>query len=267
MPSLPNAPLIETIFELRWGQPIESAGQPASFAFGEDDSEFFAGEFYRVARAEGFTTVERPNPPGLSFPHLVTHRFRRAPDTWPCYQIGLGLFTANQVNDGYAWSDFKTVILDGLRLLDRGHPHGLISLPPFWVELRYRDGFRLAPTETPVDFIANKLTMRVQPPPEFLSHKAIERTTLAPTRVSLEIGATNPRATIIVDLMKAQIQNDSGFVMDTIVRSMPPYCPPFEFGALNTWLDAAHDLQKHAFETLIAPEFAASFQQHVGERN
>jgi uncharacterized protein (TIGR04255 family) len=263
MPSLPNAPLIETVFELRWGQPVESAEQPASF--NEDDSEVFTGEFRRGARDRGFTTVERPNPPGLSFPHLVTHRFRRAPDTWPCYQIGLGLFTANQVNDGYGWGGFKAVILDGLELLDKGHPHGLKSLPPFWVELRYRDGFRLAPTETPADFIANKLTMSVQPPSEFLAHQTIERATLAPTRVSFEIDATTPQSTIIVDLMKAQIQNDPGFVMDTIVRSMPPHCPPFELGALSTWLDAAHDLQKHAFETLIAPEFAASFQQRVGK--
>lgn len=265
MPSLPNAPLIEAIFELRWGQPIESAEQPASFAFSDDDSEVFIGEFRRGARDKGFTTVERPNPPGLSFPHLVTHRFRRAPDTWPCYQIGLGLFTANQVNDGYDWSKFKSVILDGLALLDQGHPRGLMSLPPFWVELRYRDGFPLASTETPTDFIANKLTTSVQPPSEFLAYQTIEQATLAPTRVSFEIDMTAPPATIIVDLMKAQIHNKPGFVMDTIVRSTPPHCPPLEVGALSTWLGDAHDLQKHAFKTLIAPEFAASFRQRAGE--
>ena len=260
MPSLPNAPLVEAIFELRWGEAATNPDQPTTWIFSEEDSEFFPGEFYRVAREAGFASIERPNPPGVSFPHMVSHRFRQAPGKWPCYQIGLGLFTANQIKDGYRWNDFKSVIRQGLTLLDRGHPRGLNGLPPFWVELRYRDAFRLGPRETPADFIANKLTVRVEPPSEFLAGRNLEQETLAPIRIGLEIHASAPPATVIIDLMQAQIQNEPGFVMDTIVRSIPPDCPPFALEDLDAWLEDAHRIQKHAFETLIAPEFAASFQ-------
>ena len=103
MPQLSQAPLIEAIFEIRWGSPQPAKGGMVNWNFDDEDTSFFVGQFHGVAKARGYSTVERPNPTGLSIPHVVTHRFRPKPNVWPCYQIGLGIATVNQINDGYEW--------------------------------------------------------------------------------------------------------------------------------------------------------------------
>lgn len=265
MSVLQNAPLIEAIFELRWGRLIDGTGERQPFAFNDNDSDFFVGEFHRAMRERGFHVVERPNPPGLFIPHLVTHRFRREVDTWPCYQIGLGLFTANQINEGYDWPDFRQAIVDGLDALDHGHPDRLEGLPGYWVQLRYRDAFQLADSESASDFLCKKMTMHFQVPDAFVAHEALRGSTLRPSRIAFEIEAQDPESSVVVELQQGVFDGQAGFVMDTTVRSMIPRCPAFESTALLAWLDRAHRLQSHAFKTLIAPEFAASFDSDSGD--
>lgn len=259
MSVLQNAPLIEAIFELRWGRLLDETGGRQSFVFDDNDADFFVGEFHRAMREHGCSVVERPNPPGLLIPHLVTHRFRRAADTWPCYQIGLGLFTVNQINEGYDWPDFRQAIVDGLAALDHGHPDRLQGLPGYWVQLRYRDAFQLSPSESAIDFLCKKMTMHFQVPEAFTAHAAIRETSLTPSRLAFEIEAGEPESSLVVELQQGVFDGKAGFVMDTAVRSTIPHCPAFEPTALLAWLDQAHRLQSHAFKTLIAPEFAASF--------
>ena len=259
MSVLQNAPLIEAIFELRWGRLIDGLGERQPFAFTDNDSDFFVGEFHRVMRERGFRVVERPNPPGFFIPHLVTHRFRREANTWPCYQIGLGIFTVNQINEGYDWLDFRQAIVQGIDALDHGHPDRLPGLPGYWVQLRYRDGFRLGASESPIDFLCKKMSMRFQVPDAFTVHEALHGTTLTPSRIAFEIEARDPESSVVIELQQGTFEGAPGFVMDTTVRSMIPRCPAFNPAGLLVWLDRAHSLQKHAFTTLIAPEFAASF--------
>ncbi len=138
METLAKPPLIEAIFEFCWGQQMPAPGG-TELEFKDEDTSFFTGQFRSVAAKAGYSICEAvPSPfPSAQVPHVPTYRFRKEENKWPCYQLGLGIFTANQVNDGYSWKTFREAISEGLRLLDKGHPLGLRKLPGLGVSLRY----------------------------------------------------------------------------------------------------------------------------------
>lgn len=262
MAILTQAPLIEAIFELRWGQ---ISRDPTSggmrFSFSSEDTDFFPGQFHGLVSAEGFATAERVNPdipmPGL--PHTVSYRFRRAPDTWPCYQIGTGIFSANQVNDGYAWKTFKSDILSGLTLLDKGHPSGLSNLPGIGVELRYQDGFLFEQDESPRDFLQAKMEMGFAVPDAFIASANLDEQ-LQGNKIAFHLGVKKPTGILLISLDQASINGKPGFVMNTSLRSADGAQPELSLKELEQWLDDAHKIQQHAFSTLISKKYAGSFQ-------
>lgn len=258
MPILSNAPLIEAIFELRWGKAsLDPAG--VSFEFAPEDSEYFIGQFYGVAKQRGFAVVERIRPL-LGVPHVVTHRFRRTSNTWPCMQIGLGTFVVNQANEGYSWREYRKSILEGLEILNAGHPLGISGLPAIGMELRYQDGFAFEEGEDPVAFIESKLNLRFAPAEAFVRHGGLDAKTTIVRQMAFEIGAIEPPGVMIIELQTARIKERPGFLLETVVRSVDGTAPRLELDAIAAWLDSAHRLQQHAFRTLIDPDFARSFE-------
>ena len=100
MSVLENAPLIEAIFELRWGEL-----SPGNFSYTDEESSMLPLHISIAASKHGFDFIEtQSNPP---FPFFVTHRFRKSENSWPCIQLGTGIFTVNQVNDNYNWEEFS----------------------------------------------------------------------------------------------------------------------------------------------------------------
>ena len=84
-----KAPLIEAIFEIRWGRKDQN-----SFEYSNNEQSLFPGQISAHASNEGFTEVESfnfgPAPSRALIPQRITHRFRVGPNTWPCIQLGLG---------------------------------------------------------------------------------------------------------------------------------------------------------------------------------
>lgn len=262
MTDLSNAPLLEAWIQLRWGtiQKSTPSANITEFTFPPEDVDYFVGQFREFARRGGFVHVERVTPPMISpLPHAVTHRFRREPNHWPCLQIGLGIFTVNQVNDGYGWEKFKKDVSSGLALLDTGHPLGLSNLPKLGVELSYRDGFLFKEGETAIDFVAGNLHVGFQPPRDFLDYPHLDR---EPSGISIHFKHTVSRPTgeLIIEIKQGLINGQPGIIMDTIVRSTGDHTPDFETCAIEAWLEEAHDLQRHAFKSLIDPVYARTFQ-------
>ena len=260
MTTLSEAPLIESIIEIRWGEHKLEPNKPVEFKFLAEDTDFFPGQFHGIANSKGFVFVEQINkdvPPII--PHLVRYRFRRSEGQWPCYQIGLGIFTVNQVNEGYDWETFKKDILAGLQMLDKGHPVGLRRLPVIGIEMRYRDGFLFGGGETSTQFLKNKLKINFQPPEEVLESPNLAKK-VENYNLSFKIALEKPKGLLIISLAEELINGQLGFIMDTIVRSADDLKPMFEMGSLEIWLEEAHNIQKHAFRTLINPAYANSFK-------
>src|SRR5258708_6047398 len=266
MDTLSKAPLIEVIFELRWGPLPPAQGNeglvPVEYPL--EDTELFFGQFHGVMTRNGFASLERVNLlPGMSFamlPQVVTHRYRKQPNTWPCYQVGLGIFTVNQLNEGYDWKKFKQAVLDGLGFLNEGHPKGLSGLPLMGFELRYQDGFTFQEKETAIDFLREKLEVKIDVPAKLTKADRVA-SVAEPRTLSLYMELKKPKAALVCNLGLGKIGGKRGYVMSTAVRSADEHKPErADVDAVAEWLEDAHYMQKLTFESLMKPAFAKSLK-------
>lgn len=265
MSTLSQAPLIEAIFELRWGEyrPSNTEGsiQATTLGFSDDDLNIYQGQFRSIAVNEGFGYIERVNDmPVNQAPYLVGYRYRKKEGTWPCFQTGLGIFTVNQINDGYEWSEFYETIKQGLRLFENGHPKGLAGLPGLTVDMKYQDAFRFNRDETPLDFLKEKMNLDFQVPEKFINDDHLIGD-IQNTSLGFSVRSANPEGELNIALQTGKVNGEPGYVMNTIVRSKP-YADELtqNYESIISWCDRAHNLQKHAFESLIQSTYREEFK-------
>lgn len=242
-----QAPLVEVVFELRWGA-VEKRGSEVDFTFPESDVRFFAGQFHKVATEQGFPIHEVLQHQLNMVPHAVVDRYRPGVGEWPCLQTGLGIFTVNQLNDGYDWKPFRESVLEGLAILDKGHPDGLSGIVPRYVELRYIDGLIFGDGEKPLVFMRDKLELSFDIPKKLLEST---RVTPQPRHIALAYGlpSSSPAGVIHLDIKEAQINGRPGFAATTTVRSAGSDCP--KLSHIEAWLEEAHALQLESFHALV----------------
>lgn len=146
-----NAPLVEIIAEVRWGE--GRSGSPLTVSFGGDDSLYV--KFGIGVGRHGYERLERVLPAGIPVQAgTVVYRYRRADDEQnTLFQLGHGVFTANGLPPYNSWKEFEPYIRKGLDELlavsafDKTQPIELI--------LRYVDAFdeRLLAGVTSQEFI------------------------------------------------------------------------------------------------------------------
>ncbi len=255
MSKLSKAPLVEAIVEIRWGRTEKKNEGNVFFDFSKEDINFFPGQFRGIATKNGFGVVETINEPLL--PHLVNYRFRKKANTWPCYQIGLGLFTVNQINNGYDWKTFKQDVIAGIEMLNEGHPLSLEKLPITSVELKYQDVFLLGKNESPSGFLREKLNIGFKAPDEFLKMLSCLDKDVHGHSLSFQVKTAVPDGMIRLEIFQARINDTEGFVMNTIMGSE---MQNMNVGNFSKWLEDAHSTQRLTFEKLITPTFLKSFK-------
>ncbi|MDA1101249.1 MAG: TIGR04255 family protein [Proteobacteria bacterium] len=138
---LPNAPLIEVVFELRWALagpnelPMALRQDPVYSLLAADFSERAVSLGYSVRRDQ---STNQAGPFGYS----IQYRYFRDEDTaFPLLQIGPGIFAYNDAT-GYEWNDFRKNLREGLRTLLNSYPKSKsFAMKPVHLELRYIDVF------------------------------------------------------------------------------------------------------------------------------
>lgn len=247
-----TAPLVEVIFEIRWGSPSRPDEGVIQFDFDEEEITLFAGLFRANAEDKypHYRKVNEALP--MNVPHGVKHQFWTGENKWPCLQVGLGIMTANLTNDDYSWDLFKQTCMAGLGFLDKAHHKGLDNLPAIGVELRYQDGFLLADQETDDDFVKNKAQITFDTPPDFLESDLLE-SVVSDHHVVFSVPVVTPKGELINKLDRGLINGKPGFIQSTTLRSADALKPEISMDALDLWLEAAHAVQQHAYKTLILP--------------
>lgn len=249
MPNIPNAPLIEAIFELRWGKLSNN-----SFQYSNEET-LFAGKVSSSAASLGYEYLEhltQPNQPPISLPHNVTHRFRRDKDHWPCFQVGLGIFTANQIDRGYEWEEFLRAIKTGLDIVtnaDKNHLSNVRDTLQF--VLRYQDGFETDGNKNTIGYLKDHFNMTIELPPTFLQESRIE---VANSQINSRVilGTTEPVGNIEIGVINATIRNRPGILMETtVVSRATETVDSLTIESIAQWADQAHELQRHSFKELI----------------
>ncbi len=169
--SLNNPPLKEAIFEIRW-DPKKIPDEVRK------DIQLIPGMLKdKVKGVYGYH--ELVNDTGFPLPEefangIVQNRFRVSKDGWPVMQIGSGVFTINDTNQGekYDWSDFKDKCIDGVNTLLEILP---ISNAIKSVNLRYVNAIEFDFEENNVfDFLRDKMGLNVSMPEIVSSNEKLE---------------------------------------------------------------------------------------------
>lgn len=256
MSTFSNAPLIEVIFELRWGKFIkDESNAKLGIQFTQEENQLFFGQFKSIAESKGFRHIERINSKIVNpLPHVVTYRFRKLPNTWPCYQIGLGIFTVNQVVEEYDWNSFKNSCLSGIELLDDGHPLGLegLSQQKIGTQLQYQDAFTFSEDEGSTEFLKTKLNIGFETPQGFIENDNF-LSEVNGIQFSFDIHVKEPKGILNITAQEGLINNDPGIILNTILRSSDSDTPELTEHGIGEWLHKGHAVQKYAFESLINP--------------
>ena len=131
---LQNAPLKEVLLEIHWELDF-NADEKILIDKGFDK----AAINFTNACQQDFKEVELLKPsniPPSAFIHRVTHRFFKIKGQHPLYQLGPGVFTINDNNKNYIWSEFRQMIENGILCLNSSYEKDLV---PSKIELRYID--------------------------------------------------------------------------------------------------------------------------------
>ena len=244
MSTVENAPLLEAIFEIRWG------AQPNGvLEFSPEDQTLLAGKVSAHAHANGYPFVEPLNNPPV--PHSVTHRFRASQGTWPCFQTGMGIFTVNQVNEGYSSDSFKKTIKTGLEIFNQAGPDKLENIKnSLSLVLRYQDALFPDDGMTVKDFVSQKLHIEASLPDKFMAHDAIHDE-LSSVRCQFNCVTYAPKGEIVVKVSNAIIEGRPGFIAETLVVSNATELHDVSIPTIMDWVGQAHLLQRHSFNTVI----------------
>ena len=257
MAKLSKAPLIETIFELRWGHlEFDKNTQRLGISFFEEEAEY-PERFKEKAAEYGFgveTSVQSPSDP---FPGLIQYRYQREAQSWPVLQIGIGILTVNQVNAGYTWESFKADVLTAIQILSDSHPIPLKDLKVVSCELRYVDGYPLKEEETSESFLRESFDITYQLPQKILDNEHISK--LGATVIGFEATIDKPEGQLEVELIEGKVNGQQAFISHISMRSNAKSID-HTIPSLNEWLESAHNITRYTFQTILKPEYLRSLQ-------
>lgn len=161
-----NHALLEAILEIRWGQSSTGEIQLNPQLF-----DILAQKFARYASNKHFDLIEPVNPEIPNFiPHFVKFRYRKSAESWPCYQLGLGIFTINQTAEQYDEQKFVNDISDGLEIFTSSIEERIESIVnTLTINLKYQYRFDKSPEDDPFDKLESIIGVKLYFPDKFKS--------------------------------------------------------------------------------------------------
>lgn len=264
-PHLPNAPLTEVIFELRWALE-EGEGIPPPLR--QDPGYTVLTHAFRdSAKRAGFPVVKDLSPGVPPLAYSVGLRFYQSPErAFPIWQIGPGIFAANQSAD-YEWVKFKKLVLKGVSHLLKTYPKmKTFTLRPLTFELRYIDNFSkdLVRTLEFPKFIKKATTWSVEIPEFFLGKKSIGE--ISSGRVVYVFPIRNMKnSTLSFDFGSGKKDENPTFRLDTkvVTKGEPIFSTARAdvfIRKLGSWLESAHNFTSPFFTSFVRPDVLEKFK-------
>jgi uncharacterized protein (TIGR04255 family) len=263
---LPNAPLAEVVFEMRWE------------LYGEDnlppplkvDPGFPAvvDRFTDGARALGFLTYKDMQPISQTMGWGVFRRhYLKDDQPFPILQIGPGVFAVNQSSE-YEWNLFCDLVLKSFHLLMQSYPRlKSYAFTPAHIELRYVDSFdqELVGTVDFFKFAASASTLDVKLP-DFLKIEPFSFDDVK-ARLQMDCKLPNKNSSMFhIDMGSGRNDKIDIIRMETKVSSSSVDIPKIRLGRssslerIEEWLTDAHRLTSEFFKSFIRSETMEKFK-------
>ncbi len=263
---LPNAPLIEVVFELRWDLPGSGPMGPLRT---DPGYPILREEFSRAVKKLGFRHTKDMQPQGFSFGHSIGRRFYLSEkQTFPLVQIGHGIFATNE-SAGYEWTKFKASCLKHVRILIDSYPRMTsFSMMPSLIELRYINVFpaksEKGKTRDIFAFLEDDTNLGISRPSLMEGLETLQ--SFNGGRITAEYRVKKAKATIFVlDFASVKSGTKEGIRMVSKVQSVGKDVPslksePKFVKNVSEWLERAHLITSPFFQHLIKPELLRKFQ-------
>lgn len=242
MSKLPNAPLLEVIFELRWKITNKSDLSRCQYLHGDLYSKL--NEKYPTR--EPLAPIELPSELFINNP---AHRFRTKKGGYPLFQVGPGIITLNTVDDTYVWPEYFELIKELIYTFFKVYP--LVEHEKFTPNLRYVDFFKIDPEKSNlVEFIRDSLNTNIEQ--RFYSEPDF------PTVITLNFAYPTKLGQFIFNLNNGtNQQSEKGLILQTGVNGME-FAPDSD--KLYTWINDSHEFCSDIFKKLTAGALSESFK-------
>jgi uncharacterized protein (TIGR04255 family) len=249
MAKLPNAPLEEVIFEVRW-----------TLQLAEDTTQMYDAGF-ELASGRLSTIVEKELPvykrivpsefPEQLLFYKAVHQYWKAEQTWPVIQLGPGIFTVNCTEDWYDWgNNYFPFLQQAVRWLIQAYKQPLQFA---FASLRYIDVMKVSDygdlQNGWQDFIGRHFNMSYQ---NSFNTRGQQKQININQVFELEDGGS-----LQVQLSDGLRNNEPALVWQTAVLKKQS----FTSDQLIQWADDSHAITHQLFEEMLKPETYASFSR------
>lgn len=251
---LENKPLVEAIFEIKWGLKEIAEGLRI-----DPHYKILIGSLYSKLNKE-YSYHEML--PAASIPddiagYVIQHRFRKGKSQWPLIQIGPGILTVNDT-EGYIWEEFEKKVVNVINALFEIHPEPE-SLKINSLLLRYIDAveFDFA-ADSIYDFLAEKMKTTIRP-----YDRLFRETDVNPVPMSFDwrfsYSCTKPNGAIHLRFIRGKKENADALIWETMVQSTNEQVLQIP-EKITDWLNDAHALTDDWFFKLIEGELERRFE-------
>lgn len=246
-PRLPNAPLLETIFELKW-----QLKDPRFGGFVDNNYSLLIGAI-RGQLKEKYSFHEAL--PQMAMPeevasYIVQHRFRRSEGEWPLYQLGPGIITFNQAKD-YHWDSYLSDLKELISVFLNEYPKP-DTLKLTEITLRYIDGLNFNyETDNVLSGFKDNLNIDLNGVEKIFSNEKIK---LHPLLCNLlfNFPTISPKGVSALSINRGQIHGEDGIIIETAVVSKNNDVPQTE-DEIFSWIEESHVITHDLFDKLFAP--------------
>ncbi|WP_416898913.1 MAG: TIGR04255 family protein [Minwuia sp.] len=250
-----RAPLVEVIYELHWELKAVKVAPDARI---DNYFELFAEQFIDWAKKEGFERVDRLIPEDVPLelvPSRPLFRLRKSPDTWPLYQIGPGIFTANIIPPYNGWNDFKAFIKQGISGVVQSYPVSEKTLRFSKAHCRYLDAFDLSfgYQGDVFEYISNNLNLGLHLP-QFVQDTHAVQAKGAQIAFDVRVPIDDPTDSFgFIRVRSGKNKSDDAVVVELFCETNGhKYLSNIE--SILEWNDMAHQVLRNWFDGLISDD-------------
>lgn len=250
-----KAPVAEVIAEVLWQLKPLLGSDLAYDSFFDDLTENF-----RLHFKDQFPHMERIIPaevPREILSYKPIFRYRAEKDSWPLYQIGPGIMTANIVPPYEGWPKFFPVVSEGLKALYQSYPSAERHLRPNTLRLIYINAF--GPEHgysNQREFLQDGLKFTISPPAALNEHIEEASTVINST---FDFRLKNQADTFATVRIASGIsrENPALIVENVIYKNVG--ATKLSRQDIEDWFDQAHDSNYHIFQSYITEKTLLSF--------
>jgi uncharacterized protein (TIGR04255 family) len=241
MSKLPNAPLLEVIFELRWQ--IRQKSDLTKY-------QYLLGDLYSSLK-DIYPIRESLAPPEVPTDILINnpvHRFRKERNQYPLVQLGPGVLTLNTTDNNYFWEEFYEL---AKKLNQEFFSVFPVENEAFKSNLLYIDFFKFDFKNQNVnEFINDSFNINIE--------QGFIKKTGNPFHLDLGFYYETDLGNLSVTLKKGKNEDkEDGIVMQTTLRGQESM---ETVENVLSWLNRSHDFSSDLFKEITKGKLYNSFK-------